>query len=68
MSGFIPSPPSTPGAIPSYLQSPGAPFNPAEGVQGPAGGVLPGTGGYYTTINKTRRVGQRTQDFGFQGE
>jgi hypothetical protein len=68
LSGFIPPPSSAPGAIPAYLQSPGAPFNPADQVQVPAGGVLPGTGGYYTTINKVRRVGQKTDDYGFQGE
>lgn len=68
LSGFIPPPSSAPGPIPSYLQSPGAAFNPADMVQVPAGGILPGTGGYNTTINNVRRGGQRTQDFGFPGE
>ncbi|MDR3616861.1 MAG: hypothetical protein P4L53_25110 [Candidatus Obscuribacterales bacterium] len=63
LSGFIPPPSSAPGPIPSYLQSPGSNFNPAEQVAVPQSGILPGTGGYYTTINKVRRSGQKTTEF-----
>ena len=67
LSGFIPPPTSAPGPIPAYLNPVGG-FNPSNEVQVPAGGILPGTGGYYTTINKVRKGGQKTDDFGFQGE
>jgi hypothetical protein len=63
MSGFIPPPDSAPGPIPPYLNAVGGP-NPTDEVQVPNGGVLPGTGGYYTTINKVRKGGQKTQQFG----
>lgn len=66
MSGFIPPPSSAPGAIPPYLQSPGAPFNPAEQTPVPIGGILPGTGGYFGSIPKFRRPGQKTDEFAFQ--
>lgn len=67
LSGFIPPPTSAPGPIPIYLNPVGG-FNPTNEVQVPAGGILPGTGGYNTTINKVRKGGQKTDDFGFQGE
>jgi len=67
LSGFIPPPTSAPGPIPTYLLPQGG-INPSQEVQVPSGGVLPGTGGYYTTIPKVRKGGQKTDDYGFQGE
>jgi hypothetical protein len=52
--------------MPPYLQSPGAPFNPAEDVLVPLDGKLPGTGGYYTTIPKIRRPGQKVDEFAYK--
>jgi hypothetical protein len=67
LTPFLPPSPSTPGPAPGMLKNINS-TNPAElsAVQ-PAGGY-PGTGGYYTTIPKIRRVGtQETAQYERRG-
>lgn len=63
----VPRSPSTPGADPGILTNIGGLGNPADLVNVNAGGGLPGTGGYYTTINKVRRGGQESHEWGGDG-
>jgi hypothetical protein len=67
LSGFIPPPNSAPGPMPPFLNPQGG-INPAQQVTVEANAPLPGTGGYYTSIPKIRKGGQKTDDFGYQGE
>jgi hypothetical protein len=62
LSGFIPPPASAPGPIPPYLDPQGG-INPSQEVQVPMGGVLPGTGGYYGSMPRVRKGGQKTLEF-----
>lgn len=64
LTPFIPKAPSTPGADPGQLTAPAGYINPAELHNIIPTGGLPGTGGYNTTINKIRRGGQETHQWG----
>ena len=65
LTPFIPPPSSTPGPAPGMLKGYG---NPAELNQVQPAGGLPGTGGYYTTIPKIRRLGtQETAQYERRG-
>jgi len=69
LTPFIPPAPSTPGAQPNYLPPLNGYANPAQMAPGgvlPAGG-LPGTGGYYSSINNVRRGGQDTVQYEERG-
>jgi hypothetical protein len=68
LTPVIPTSPSTPGADPGNLQSPGqGSFNPARNVNiNPSGGI-PGRGGYCTTIPTQRRGGQETHQWSLRG-
>ncbi|HEY9784540.1 MAG TPA: hypothetical protein V6D17_03990 [Candidatus Obscuribacterales bacterium] len=66
LTPFIPKSPSTPGADPGPLTAPPGYINPADLVNIIPTGGLPGTGGYYTTINKVRRGGQETHQWGIR--
>lgn len=63
LTGFVPRPPSTPGPDPGPLQSPPGFIIPADRVLVNIQGGLPGTGGYFTTINKIRRGGQQSRQW-----
>ncbi len=67
LTGMVPHAPSTPGMDPGQLQAPPGFANPADLVNIFPMGGLPGTGGYNTTINKIRRGGQETHQWGFRG-
>ncbi len=64
LTPFIPKAPSTPGADPGSMTAPPGFINPAEQLNVIPTGGLPGTGGYNTTINKMRRGGQQTHQWG----
>lgn len=65
IGGFIPiTPPATNVTQTPYLTAPAGWVNPAQiDLVPPAGGKLPGTGGYDTSISKIRRSGQTTRQF-----
>jgi hypothetical protein len=67
LTPVVPSAPSTQGAAPPYRQAPPGFINPSQQITVPVGGSYPGTGGYNTTINKSPRGGQVTQQFEEQG-
>lgn len=66
LTPFIPKSPSTPGFDPGSMTAPAGFINPADQLNIIPTGGLPGTGGYNTTINKIRRGGQETHQWGIR--
>lgn len=66
LTPFIPKSPSTPGFDPGSMTAPMGFINPADQTNIIPTGGLPGTGGYNTTINKMRRGGQETHQWGIR--
>jgi hypothetical protein len=67
LTGLVPHAPSTLGPDPGPLSAPAGFIIPSERLNiNPLGG-LPGTGGYYTTINKVRRGGQQSHQWELRG-
>jgi hypothetical protein len=67
LTPFIPPSSSTPGPAPGMLKNINS-VNPAELTHVLPAGGLPGTGGYYTTIPKIRRLGtQKTAQYERRG-
>ncbi len=67
LTPFIPPSPSAPGPAPNLLTAPTGYIVPSQELPVNPGGGLPGTGGYYTTINNIRRGGQQTHQFEERG-
>ncbi len=67
LTGFVPEPPSTPGADPGNLTAPMGSFNPAANVLVQPCGGIPGRGGYCTSIPVQRRGGQKTHQWELRG-
>jgi hypothetical protein len=67
LTGLVPGPESTLGSDPGSLTAPQGYINAANQVNINPGGGMPGTGGFFTSMNTVRRGGQETHQFEERG-